>query len=66
MDGSAIIQLTRELDAVKRELDELKKQLEPVFNREKELQFKEEMDRTHPYGWGWIDPNDHSKGVWGG
>ena len=66
MDDTALIQLVRELDGLKRELSELREELKPIFKREEELQFKEEMDRKHPCGWGYIDPNDHSKGVWGG
>lgn len=66
MDGIAMIQLAREIDALKKQLEELEKRLEPVFEREKKIQFEEEMDRTHPYGWGYIDPKDPSKGVWGG
>ena len=64
MDSMTAIQLAREIDELRNELKELKKQLEPVFKREEEFQFEAEMDRKHPCGWGYIDPNDHSKGVW--
>lgn len=66
MDDTALIQLVRELDALKTEVKDLKKSLEPVMKREEKFQREEEYDRKCPYGWGYLDPDHPEKGIWSG
>ena len=49
MNDTALIQLVRELDALKKDLSDLKEQLRPVFDREARLQEQEQRDRENPF-----------------
>ena len=64
MDTTGLIQLVRELDALKKEVKDLEEALQPVFAREARLQKEAEYNKLYPQGWWYRDKEHPEKGIY--